>query len=272
MANWKYAISYAQVSLPTAPLPLCGDLEDNLRKAARHGYVGLEIHGRETVEYDYDKVKKIKEECGAGVKAIVSGRLNTEGKVSLLDESAPAWETAMNGVRQYIRIAEKFGANVVIGWVKGVIPKNADRDEYLEILGERLVILDRYGKERGVKLYLEVINHYETNIFNTASETLAFVNKWSLDNTFVHLDTYHMNIEEASPYDAILECGDKLGYFHVSDNHRRYPGSGQLDFKKTFASLNDTNYDGLVTLECLPYPDRDTTMIRAMEHLKKCEP
>lgn len=31
-------------------------------------------------------------------------------------------------------------------------------------------------------------------------------------NLYVHLDTYHMNIEESSSEHAVGVCGDKLGY------------------------------------------------------------
>ena len=31
-------------------------------------------------------------------------------------------------------------------------------------------------------------------------------------NLYVHLDTYHMNIEESSSEFAVGVCGDKLGY------------------------------------------------------------
>jgi sugar phosphate isomerase/epimerase len=272
MNNWKYAVSYGQTAPLSAPLPLCGDIYENIGLAAKYGYSGIEIHGRETAEYDYAKIKNFSNECGAGVITIVSGRLTTEGKVGLLDEPVYSYEAAIEGLKKYIHIAEKFRSDLVIGWVKGTIPPGGDREKYLNILGERLAFINNYGRDHGVKIHLEVINHYETNIFNTAGETLDFITKWSLDNSFIHLDTYHMNIEEFDPCEAIRLCGDKLGYFHVADNSRRYPGSGQLDFKKILSALKEIDYKGFVTLECIPYPDRETTIKNAMEHLKKCEP
>jgi sugar phosphate isomerase/epimerase len=272
MNKWKYAVSYAQAAPVTAPLPLCGDIYENLRKAAKYGYAGLEVHGRETVVYDYEKIKKVSDECGAGVATIVTGRLYTEGKVGLLDEPVYSGEAAIEGLKKYIDIARRFQVDVVLGWVKGVIPPGGDRERHLQTLGERLLLINNYGKERGVKIHLEVINHYETNVFNTAAETLDFINRWNCGNCYIHLDTYHMNIEEFDPCQAIRLCGKKLGYFHVADNSRRYPGSGQLDFKSILSALKEADYSGYVTLECLPYPDRDTAVIKAMEHLKKCEP
>lgn len=272
MPDWKYAVSYARTAPLTAPLPLAGDLFENLETAAKHGYSGLEVHGREDAVYDFDGIKKFKAEHGAGISCIVTGRLHTEGKVSLLDEPVYSYNAAINGLKQYIDIAEKFGVDIIIGWIKGVIPPAADREQKLDILAGRLGFLNSYAKDRGVKLHIEVINRYETNIFNTARETLDFINKYGLDNCDIHLDTFHMGIEEPDPVAAIKLCGNRLGYFHAADNHRRYPGSGQLDFKKILAALRDVNYKGYVTVESMPWPDRETTIIRAMEHLKKCEP
>jgi len=272
MNKWKYGISYAQISPMTSPLPLCGDIYENIRKSAKYGYAGIEIHGRETVKYDYEKIKQVSKECGGQITTIATGRLYTEGKVGLLDDPVYSYEASIAGLKKYIDIAEKFKVGIVIGWAKGVIPQGGDKERCMNTLGERLLPLNDYGKERGVELYLEVINRYETNLFNTAREIMDFFSKCSLDNCFVHLDTFHMNIDEFDPCDAIRLCGKKLGYFHVSDNSRRYPGSGQIDFKRILAALKEVDYSGYVVLECIPYPDRDTTIIKAIEHLKKCEP
>ena len=98
-----------------------------------------------------------------------------------------------------------------------------------------------------------------------------FLEAYRLDNCFVHLDTYHMNIEEADPYAAIRRCGARLGYFHVADNSRRYPGSGQLDFRRLLRTLQETGYSGWITVECIPDPDRGTAAQKAIRYLRGCE-
>jgi len=272
MNKWKYAVSYGQIAPMTAPLPLCGDLYECIRKCAQYGYAGVEVHGSATVEYDYKKIEQVSKECGSGITTIATGRLYTEGKVGLLDEPVYSHEAAITGIKRYIEIARRLNVGIIIGSAKGIIPQGGDRERFLNALGERLLSINNYAKERGVEIYLEAINRYEINVLNTARETLDFINKWSLDNCYVHLDTFHMNIDEFDPCEAIRLCGKKLGYFHVADNSRRYPGSGQLDFKRILSALKEVDYSGYVAVECIPYPDRDTTIIKAMEHLKKCEP
>lgn len=253
----------------TAPLPLAGDLFENMEKARAFGYDAIEFHTREFYEFDMERIAEMRREDKGDICALVTGRLFTQGGMCLMDENA---DGAIAGMKTYIEKASKLGVDIILGWAKGNVAPGADRDTAMDLLASRMTILNDYGKEYGVKIMVEVINHYETNIFNTAKETLDFFEKYGLDNCFVHLDTYHMNIEEFDLCAAIRLCGDKLGYFHVADNSRRYPGSGQLDFKKILATLDEIGYTGYVTLECIPEPDRDTAAKKAIAHLMACEP
>jgi len=88
-----------------------------------------------------------------------------------------------------------------------------------------------------VTINLEIVNRFESNLLNTAAQGLAFIRDAGSDNIYLHLDTFHMNIEEADPAQAILLTGDRLGYFHVGESHRGYLGSGTIDFPKTFDAL-----------------------------------
>jgi D-psicose/D-tagatose/L-ribulose 3-epimerase len=65
----------------------------------------------------------------------------------------------------------------------------------------------------------------------------------------IHLDSYHMNIEETDFVRPILEVGDRLGYVHVGENNRGYLGSGHIDFASFFQALSAANYRGPITFE-----------------------
>lgn len=272
MRTWKYGISFAESSPMTAPLPLAGDLYENMEKAASYGYDAVEFHTRETFSFDYEKIENMRTAGKGDICTLVTGRLYTQGHFSLLDDDPAIAEGAVAGLKTYIDKARQLGVNIVLGWAKGNVPVGGDRVKYLQRLADKLKILNTYAGERGVRILVEVINHYETNLFNTAGETLAFFEEHHLDNCYVHLDTYHMSLEECDPYAAIRLCGERLGYFHVSDNSRRYPGSGQFDFQKILAALAEVHYSGYITVECIPEPDRDTAAQRAIAHLKACEP
>jgi D-psicose/D-tagatose/L-ribulose 3-epimerase len=103
--------------------------------------------------------------------------------------------------------------------------------------------------DKGVRLALEVVNRYETNLLNTAAEALAFVDEVDRPNVGVHLDTYHMNIEENTMDLPVLAAAGRLGYVHIGESHRGYLGSGSVDFGPFFRALAQVGYDGPVTFE-----------------------
>ena len=77
---------------------------------------------------------------------------------------------------------------------------------------------------------IEVCNRYETHVVNTARQALALVDDIGADNVMIHLDTYHMNIEEDDLVRPLRDVGDRLGYVHIGENHRGLLGSGHIDF------------------------------------------
>lgn len=268
MKNWKFACSSAPEAPTTAPILLTGDICDNLQKAAKLGYQAIEVHTRETAELDYAKIRATAAACGTKVGMIVTGRLFTEGKVSLMDDIPYVTDSAIKGMLQYIDMAAELDADIIVGWVKGNIPAGGIRKKYLDRLAKNLRSLNDYGKEKNVTLNIEVINRYEVNLFRTCQELSEFLVEYQLDNCFIHLDTFHMNIEETDPYAAIALAGSRLGYFHLADNSRLYPGSGQLDFKKTLEALEAIDYDGYLSIECLPVPTGEEAARLGLAYMK----
>jgi D-psicose/D-tagatose/L-ribulose 3-epimerase len=106
-----------------------------------------------------------------------------------------------------------------------------------------------HAAESNIRLGLELCNRYETNLLNTATQALAIMEEIDRPNVVVHLDTYHMNIEESDMVTPVLACGDKLGYVHIGESHRGYLGSGSVDFDGFFRALVHIGYRGPITFE-----------------------
>ncbi|MFC7787528.1 sugar phosphate isomerase/epimerase family protein [Microbacterium sp. MAHUQ-60] len=105
--------------------------------------------------------------------------------------------------------------------------------------------------QRGIRLSLEVVNRYESNVFNTGRGALGFLAGVGRDDVSVHLDTYHMNIEESDLFQPVHDVAGagKLGYVHIGESHRGYLGTGSVDFGSFFRALHDVSYDGPVVFE-----------------------
>lgn len=114
---------------------------------------------------------------------------------------------------------------------------------------EALARVAENAAQSGVRLSLEVVNRYETNVMNTARGGLRYLADGGLSTVSLHLDTYHMNIEESDLWQPVLDTGDTLGYVHIGESHRGYLGTGSVDFPGFFRALDRLGYDGPVVFE-----------------------
>jgi len=101
----------------------------------------------------------------------------------------------------------------------------------------------------GISIGLEVVNRYETNLLNTAKQAFDFCGDTGADNVVIHLDSYHMNIEETSVEQAILHAAERIGFFHIGDSNRGYLGAGNIDFNPHFRALMQAGYEGPISFE-----------------------
>ena len=112
-----------------------------------------------------------------------------------------------------------------------------------------LSMLDKVLKDADVTLGIEALNRFESDLTSTAAEACAIARGTGSDRIGVLLDSFHMNIEEKTPSDALRAAGDTLVHYHVSDNDRGVPGSGHYDFPADSKALRDIGYDGWVVAE-----------------------
>ncbi|MBH0130189.1 sugar phosphate isomerase/epimerase [Salinibacterium sp. NK8237] len=144
-----------------------------------------------------------------------------------------------------------MGGDVLCGVIYSAMSKYAEPTTEARIAGSAAAI-DRVAAkaaDRGIRLSLEVVNRYESNLFNTGRGALAYLDRLQSDTVSVHLDSYHMNIEESDLFSPILDAGAQLGYVHIGESHRGYLGSGTVDFDELFRGLARIDYDGPVVFE-----------------------
>jgi D-psicose/D-tagatose/L-ribulose 3-epimerase len=107
----------------------------------------------------------------------------------------------------------------------------------------------QYAKPLGVTVGIEPVNRYETYLVNTCEQALKLIKMIDEDNIRIHLDTYHMNIEEKSFYEATKLAGDNLIHYQLCENDRGIPGTGLVDWDGIFRALVEINYQGYAALE-----------------------
>lgn len=105
--------------------------------------------------------------------------------------------------------------------------------------------------EYGIGIHMEVVNRYESHILNTAAEAHKLLDEVELPNAKMTLDSFHMNVEESSFANAVFAAGDRLGHFHLEENHRGLLGTGHLPLHEFRDALKQIGYEGILTMECL---------------------
>ena len=68
-------------------------------------------------------------------------------------------------------------------------------------------------------------------------------------NVGIHLDAYHMNIEENEFRAPVVLVAEHILHFHLSESHRGIPGRGTVDWEAIMSALGDAGYAGHVGLE-----------------------
>jgi D-psicose/D-tagatose/L-ribulose 3-epimerase len=218
-----------------------------IASTAAAGFDAIEIPLLDPSSVDAADTRSVLDEHG--IQATCSLGLSPATDVSSEDPAALAAGRRL--LADALDAAVAMGADYLGGVLYGVLGRHdgpataRGRANAVEAIGE----LCEAAAARGVTIGLETVNRYETNLLNTADQALAFIDDVGADNLTVHLDTYHMNIEERDFTEPIEACGDRLGYVHVGESHRGFLGTGSVDFPQLFAALERTGYDGTIAFE-----------------------
>jgi len=223
------------------------ECETAIRQTAELEFDYIEIPALDpsTIDSNFTRAQLEKYDLGA----TVSLGLPLDADISSEDLDVVARGEAI--LEQALKVTRDIGATHMCGILYSSLTKymRPKSERGVNNSAEVLFRIAEKAKTAKVALGLEVVNRYESNVLNTGSEAMQMIHKIGADNISVHLDTYHMNIEESGPGNAIRGCAEQLGYFHVGESHRGYLGTGNIDFGDIFRALDDINYSGPITFE-----------------------
>lgn len=131
----------------------------------------------------------------------------------------------------------------------GKISSYDERKEYwkrsVDSMKEAAETFEKYN----VYFNTEVANRFESFLINNCDTALAYISEVGSDHVGIHLDTFHMNVEEDSMVSAIVKAKDHLRYFHIGENNRKFPGLGTMPWKMIFDTLKAINYTRPIAME-----------------------
>ncbi len=244
------------------------DLEANAARLAQLGYDGVELAVREPARLDVKSVRRILDAHHLLVPAIGTGQAWGEEHLSFTDPDPTVRQRAAERFRSHIPLAHEFDALIIIGLMRGVIQPKVSPVQAHEWLVDALKTASRLADEQGVRIALEPINRYETNLLNDVAGTLALIDEIGAGNVGVLFDTFHSNIEEPDIEKSLRACGPRLYHIHLADSNRWAPGVGHIDFHRIISVLREMNYPGWVSAEILPKPSVERAQEQTMATIK----
>ncbi len=224
-----------------------------IRRLAKYGFDAIEIEG-EPEKYDTKEVRSLLKENGIVCFGSVS--LMFEGR-DLIHADEAVRASTVQYLKDCITMAKEMDGREMtivpsqVGKVAAMDTPEQEWDWGVEGLKE---VYD-HSEKAGVIIGIEPLNRFETNFINRHDQALLLAEAVG-PHCGVALDAFHINIEEANLWQAILNTGKKLVAFHVADNNRMAPGMGDYDWVRLVTTLKAAGYNEALTVEFVAPLDR----------------
>lgn len=224
---------------------------DLVDKSAKMGFETFEIGLEDPAHVD---PVKFRERLKANnLRLVICGAFGPSR--DLTHEDPKFRQESLDYIKAALEICEKAGSKVLagpmysaVGKRRHVTPDQKKKEWDLAVQGLRKA--SKMAADHGVKLAIEPLNRFETDLINCSFQCEQLINDIGEKNVGFHLDTFHMNIEEKNSGDAIRRAGSRLLHFHACENDRGAPGSGvNIDWDNVAKALKDVNYDGDAVIE-----------------------
>lgn len=267
----KLSVTLCGPDVEYGPLALiAGSFEEKLSKARQFGFDGYELMVREPKHLDVAAIQRAMKNEGMQVSQVVTGELFGADQLCLVTPDGKIWQQAGDRIKRVIELAAEVGGFVNIGRFRGRLDWMPSRKQGYDTAIERIGLVSDWAKENDVRITIEPINRYEIDFILTTQDGLQFLGDLKRSNVGLMLDLFHMNIEDKSITDSLMEAfaAGYLWHIHVADSNRRFPGSGHLDFPAIVNTLKKIGYTGYLSAELFPIPDADTAALKTAQYLK----
>jgi len=230
------------------------DYKRYIDKVKNLGYDILEFQAQPLLDMTNEECRAIKKYADErGIKLSYSLGLNAKYDVANPDKDVRAGgvEYLSNIVRKIaVMEGELFSGVTYAGWgVPDYFVDEAEKEALFCRSVESMKQVMKVAEKEGVTVCCEAVNRFESPLVNTADEAIKYADMVDSKNIGIHLDTYHMNIEENNIGDAIRLVGKRLRHFHTGENNRNVPGRGHLDWDEIFKALKDIDYKNDIVSE-----------------------
>lgn len=215
-----------------------------IEKTAEYGFDMLEIILPSSLDFDAKTTKKLLDDNR------ISGRctLNLPANCHIPLYPEQATSIIKSALDKVAEMDGDFLGGVLHSAIGTFTGNPCTKDERIIIQQVFTEVAD-YANKHNITIAPEPINRYESYVFTAADEVLNMIESIGTNNIGLHLDTFHMNIEERNFYDPIIRAGNRLKHIHITESDRGMTGEGNVHWDDFFKALAAINYQGPLVLE-----------------------
>jgi len=223
---------------------------------AKHRFAGIEPLIAGPYALPVATILELLGESGLALTGLRTGAIAAVHGVTLGHPDPNLRSQAVARLNEVIRYGAQFGRpRLLVGLLQGPLEPGQTVEETSQRVIHSLRLCADEAATCGMEIDLEPVNRYELEYHNRAHQIIEVIRRIDRPNVGILLDTFHMNIEEASISAAVVGAAPFLGHLHIADSNRLAPGRGHFDFSEFFAVLEAVGYQGEVTVES-PMPDQ----------------
>lgn len=218
-----------------------------LKLLSEYGFSGIELNLPDLSAISVNTLQKLLDSSKLQLTYIATGAYAKVRGFSLSSPDPILRRKSIEGCKENIRYAGQFHCGIIIGLFKN---QPSDKKENAEhYLTDSLIQLSDFAEKFNVQILLEATNRYESCVANALADTFQIVCQTKSPVISILPDTFHMNIEERDPFQALRVYRGHYPNVHLSDNNRFFPGMGCIPFEHYIQILDDLQYHGTLGIE-----------------------
>lgn len=212
------------------------------------GYAGVEVNLTDSPALDLDRLEQWLEELDLVIPSFLTGEAYGQG-LCLSSPDPSIRQKTVDRLVDFLEVARRFKAILVVGLLQGLLSDEPEVEAAQARIRDGLGQVAARAEAQGVEVVVEPVNHLQVGFNNSVAEVRRLIAEVGSPALKPMVDTIHMNVEERSLTEPILECGSSLRHVHLCESNGSLLGTGHLDFAAVLGALDRIGYDGFASVK-----------------------
>ncbi len=262
-------IRLSYILLPRiSTFPSRDGLQRLLADVREMGYDGAELNWVEPAGIQPAELAQMARGVVIAIPSLLTGEAYADG-LCLSSANAAVRRKTTERLKQYVETAAVLESILVVGLLQGLRRDEPDPAVGNQRIADALRPVSESAAASGVDLVIEPVNHLQVGFNNSVAEVRSLIAAIGSNAVRPMVDTIHMNIEEQSLTQPILDCGAELRHVHLCESNAGPFGTGHIDFAAVGRALNQIGYSGFASVKVYRQATGSDAARSSIEYLRR---